>query len=160
MKKYIPIDFDEKGKVILGNAKNTTTSNGFIPTTWVPGGGSEEEGNGIKSISISPAISTTPALESVLPIYWDEERADQGWMEQNINLNTDAPLHIGDEYTVIITPTPDWHLKIDDTEHAAGESVSVTRTTASEGALNDIEYAVSNNDASKGIYGIIIIFHQ
>lgn len=120
-----------------------------------------EEGDGIKSISISPAISTTPALESAFPIYWNEERADSdGWMELNPSFHTDAPLHIGEEYTFTITPTPDWHLKIDDTEHAAGESVSVTRTTASEGALNDIEYEVSNNDASKGIYGIIKIFHQ
>ena len=33
MKKYIPVDFDEKGNVILGGERNTPTSNGFIPTT-------------------------------------------------------------------------------------------------------------------------------
>ena len=77
-----------------------------------------------------------------------------------MNFVTDAPLHIGEEYTFTITPTPDWHLKIDDTEHAAGESVSVTVTTASEGALNTIEYEVSNDDATEGIYGGISLAHQ
>ena len=31
MKKYIPVDFDEKGNAVLGREKNTPTSNSFIP---------------------------------------------------------------------------------------------------------------------------------
>ena len=76
MKKYYPIDFDSKGNAILGDARSTPTSNSFIPTTWTPGGGSEDEGNGIMSISITPAIETTPALESVFPIYWEDIPAE------------------------------------------------------------------------------------
>ena len=63
MKKYIPVDFDEKGNAVLGREKNTPTSNSFIPTTWAPGG--SEGKQGVKSISISPAITTNPALDSV-----------------------------------------------------------------------------------------------
>lgn len=59
MKKYIPIDFDEKGKVILGREKNTPTPNGTIPAIFIPGG-SDEGKQGLKSITISPAIQTTP----------------------------------------------------------------------------------------------------
>lgn len=43
MKKYYPVDFDEKGNAVLGNAKSTPTSNGFIPTAWAPGGSDEEK---------------------------------------------------------------------------------------------------------------------
>lgn len=43
MKKYYPVDFDEKGNAVLGNAKSNPTSNGFIPTAWAPGGSDEEK---------------------------------------------------------------------------------------------------------------------
>lgn len=43
MKKYYPVDFDEKGNAVLGNAKSSPTSNGFIPTAWAPGGGDDDE---------------------------------------------------------------------------------------------------------------------
>lgn len=113
MKKYYPIDFDEKGNAVLGNAKNNPTSNGFIPTTWTPGGGSEEEGDGIKSVSISPAISTTPALESFFPIYWEDLTGEQKDNGVIINVETDGEL--SGEYAVTITPTAEWYAFADGT---------------------------------------------
>ena len=107
MKKYYPVDFDEKVNAVLGNASNTPTSNGFIPTTWVPGG-SDEEKQGLKSITISPAITTTPALESLFPIYYEDLTEEQ--KQSGIGYHGDA-VGIGDgnEFTITVTPTSDWY---------------------------------------------------
>ena len=102
MKKYYPVDFDEKGKVILGNAKNTPTSNGFIPTTWAPGG---EAGNGIKSITISPAIAATPALDSLFPIYWEDLTDEQKRDDVRFTGEPATALVEGATYTITATPT-------------------------------------------------------
>lgn len=107
MKKYYPIDFDTKGNAILGDAKSTPTSNGFIPTTWAPGG---EAGNGIKSITISPAITTTPALESLFPIYWEDLTAEEKEDGVYIEVSVDAP-QVAD-YTFTLTPTDDMYAGI------------------------------------------------
>ena len=104
MKKYIPIDFDEKGKVILGREKNTPTSNGFIPTTWAPGG-SDEGKQGLKSISISPAITTDPALDSLFPIYYDDLTDEQ----KQSGVTVQVTGAITDESVLTITPTSDWY---------------------------------------------------
>lgn len=101
MKKYYPVDFDEKGNAVLGTPKNTPTSNGFIPTTWAPGG----EGNGIKSITISPAIATTPALESLFPIYYEDLTEDEKGTYKAVSAVATTTLVDGNEYTVTVTPT-------------------------------------------------------
>lgn len=106
MKKYYPVDFDEKGNAVLGNAKSNPTSNGFIPTTWVPGGESEEEGNGVKSVSISPAITTTPALDSLFPIYYDDLTEEQKHNGIVFNVHTDER---STDFVLTVTPTSDWH---------------------------------------------------
>ena len=130
MKKYIPVDFDEKGNAVLGNASNTPTSNGFIPTTWAPGG-SDEEKQGLKSITISPAITTTPALDSLFPIYWDD--LPEGEIEEGVEyrsyaatLHTGHALTQGEHYSVSCTPTSAWHY--DDTEDSGGDGETVTVT--------------------------------
>ena len=133
MKKYYPVDFDEKGNAVLGNAKSNPTSNGFIPTTWAPGGGSEDEGNGIKSITISPALDTTPALDSLFPIYWedltDEEKEEQ---VKTIQLTSNTTIVDGTTYTVTVTPTADWYATDDRYIGGKGEPVTFT-VTASDG---------------------------
>ena len=137
MKKYYPVDFDEKGNAVLGNAKNTPTSNGFIPTTWEPGGG--EAGNGIKSITISPAITTTPALESLFPIYYEDLTEEERREGRAIRTTTTADLGSGDEYTFTITPTADWYMA-DMTGGAPtfggkGEPITVKRMATEYGGL-------------------------
>lgn len=104
MKKYIPIDFDDKGKVILGREKNTPTQNGTIPAIFIPGG-SDENKQGLKSISISPAIQTTPALDSLAPIYYDDLTEEQKQDAVFLSVNTSE---VG-EKSVSITPTGDWY---------------------------------------------------
>lgn len=134
MKKYYPVDFDEKGNAVLGNANNTPTSNGFIPTTWVPG--ESDEGNGIKSITISPAITTTPALESLFPIYWEDLTEEQ--KRDGITINCTRGDITPGGYTLTVEPTGDWYAGIqgwDANPHVsenAGESVTATTTPAPE----------------------------
>ena len=106
MKKYYPVDFDEKGNAVLGTPKNKPTSNGFIPTTWAPGGSGD--GIGIKSITISPAISTTPPIESLCPIYYGDERivGDEFTAELRVD-------ELEQPATVTITPTADVYIGAD-----------------------------------------------
>ena len=77
MKKYITLDFDEKGAPVMGNAKNTPGQGyAFVPSGWVPPTPPTpvEEGDGIKSLAISPTFVTDPTLEDQFPVYWDDER--------------------------------------------------------------------------------------
>lgn len=132
MKKYIPIDFDEKGKVILGREKNTPTPNGTIPAIFIPGG-SDENKQGLKSISISPAITTTPALESLFPIGWDD--LPEGEIVEGVEVRTyDNTIHTGfaltdgAEYSVACTPSSEWHIDSLSGGGEAGETVTTTET--------------------------------
>lgn len=139
MKKYIPLDFDEKGKVILGNAKNAPTPNGTIPAIFIPGG-SDENKQGLKSITISPAITTTPALDSLFPIYWDdlpEGEIDEGMEYRSFEttLHTGHALEDGAEYSVAYTPSPEWHIDMISGGGDAGETVTTTKASH-QGNLN------------------------
>ena len=119
MKKYIPLDFDEKGKVVLGREKNTPTPNGTIPAIFIPGG-SDEGKQGLKSISISPAITTTPALDSLFPIYYDDLTEEQKQSGEVI-LYAESTGYVPEgTYTVTITPTGDWYA-LDTTAGIIGE---------------------------------------
>ena len=141
MKKYIPIDFDEKGNAVLGTPKNKPTSNGFIPTTWAPGG---DAGNGIKSITITPAITTDPALESFFPIYWedltDEQKQDGVPVVINANIEDDV------QYTFTITPTADFYAaSFDGVPEFGGKGEPITITqTMSIGQAYDLHFAAAN----------------
>lgn len=136
MKKYYPVDFDEKGNAVLGNAKNTPTSNGFIPTTWTPGGG--DAGSGIKSITISPAITTTPALASLFPIYYEDLTEEQKQSGVALTIATDAVLEVGAEYAFIITPTSGMYA-IADEPGEKGEPITTTATVVERGNVKGIQ---------------------
>ena len=55
------------------------------------------------SISISPAITTTPALDSLFPIYWEDLTDEQKQNGLNITVTVDAPPT--EDYTFTLTPT-------------------------------------------------------
>ena len=144
MKKYYPVDFDEKGNAVLGNAKSNPTSNGFIPTTWAPGG---EAGNGIKSITISPAITTTPALESLFPIYWEDLTEEQKQEHAvRIAASTQATMEVGDTYTVTVVPTADMYAMGDSEFGGKGEPVTLICevTDFTDGNAMEIEIRATN----------------
>ena len=155
MKKYYPIDFDKDGKPIIGAAKNTPAGNGFIPTTWTPGGGSEDEGNGIKSISISPSITTTPALESFFPIYWEdipaEDIEDGQFATKRIEVVYDG--EFGSEYHVTATPTADWQVQTDFDQYAGkGETAEVYSSPFDLSDTWSFEFTVATNTDTQDEY--------
>ena len=83
-------------------------SDGTTEVKLIPKSGGDEGKNGIKSITISPAITTTPALDSLFPIYWEdlteEEKADGKSLTVEGNITT------GTTYTFNVTPTDDWYM--------------------------------------------------
>lgn len=155
MKKYYPIDFDTKGNAILGEAKNTPTSNSFIPTTWTPGGGSEDEGNGIKSITISPAITTEPSIDSLVPLYWDDleeseiQYGTDGHRTVNVQLVGSWPEGTS---TITVTPTSNWKA-YNNNDGAYGDYGEPEEAYPVEWSENpEIEVTVWNGDESDDGY--------
>ena len=143
MKKYYPVDFDEKGNAVLGNAKSNPTSNGFISTTWAPGG-SDEGKQGLKSISISPAITTTPTLDAVIPRYYEAGGINTIKIQVELGVNA--------SYTVTVTPTPEWYVYTDDGNGEIGEAYSFALTTDDGGTITaGGNFGVSSPDDLKYI---------
>ena len=86
--------------------------------------GSGNVGNGIKSITISPAITTTPALESLFPICYEdltEEEKAEG--KKTVLVNADN-LTVGDTYTAQVAATGDWYVIGDGEWSAQGGSAT------------------------------------
>lgn len=136
MKKYYPVDFDEKGNAVLGNAKSSPKSNGFIPTTWAPGGGSEDGKQGIKSVTISPAITTTPALESLFPIYYEDLTDEQKRDDVRFTGEPATALVEGATYTITATPTDSMFVSDGNGIVSASAGAPITFTaTVEEGEL-------------------------
>ena len=78
---------------------------------------------GLKSISISPAITTTPALESLFPIYYGDERIVGD--EFTIALSTDESVQ---PISVTITPTADVYVGADREGYAEFTNKGEART--------------------------------
>ena len=127
--------------MILKTAANYNDEGGYIEawknsdgTTGVkliPKSGGDEGKNGIESISISPAITTTPALDSLFPIYWEDLTDEEKLNGVTLNLNTDSLP--GGEYSITVTPTAEGYaFGIGDTNVAsenAGAPITYTQTT-------------------------------
>lgn len=61
------------------------------------------------SISISPAITTTPALDSLFPIYYDDLTDEEKEDGKRLHVDTDVALVDTDTYTITVTPTSEWY---------------------------------------------------
>lgn len=109
--------------------------------------GDSDEGNGIKSITVSPALDTTPTLDSLFPFYWDESQADDGWVEFDWELTVSSL--IDGEYTVTITPTSEWRVKY--TSQVAEKGQPLTFNVIAENGFMIITPEVETEDSSKGI---------
>lgn len=84
------------------------------------------------SISISPAITTTPALDSLFPIYYEDLTDEQKQSGITLNLTRSGDYEPG-EYTLTVEPTGDWYAGISDWADSPqvggkGESVTASRT--------------------------------
>lgn len=156
MKKYYPVDFDEKGNAVLGTPKNTPTSNGFVPTTWTPGGGGDEGKNGLKSITISPAITTTPALDSLFPIYWEDLTEEQ--KQSGINYHGDAVgIGAGNEFTITVTPTSDWYAwqLVNGAPVFGGKGEPITFTKESFGNVLEFQCGAANQTEMAEVMAVV-----
>ena len=90
---------DELIKYLTNTPNNTNIK---VVESLINEGGSDD-GSGIKSITISPAITTTPALESLFPIYWDDLTEEE--RDRNVNITVDLdPQTEPAEYTFTLTP--------------------------------------------------------
>lgn len=97
------------------------------------------------SISISPAIQTTPALDSLFPIYYDdlteEEKAHGLSKEVELPTGTDP----SGTYDVTITPTSDWYVRSSSSAIGEkGEPVVVRMVVESGSAEMRIDAFASN----------------
>lgn len=61
------------------------------------------------SISISPAITTTPVLDSLFPIYWEDLTDEEKQSGKQISAAVAETMVPTDEYTITITPTDDMY---------------------------------------------------
>ena len=99
---------DEGGYIEAWKNSDGTTEVKLIPKN----GGGNEGKNGIKSISISPAITTTPALNSLVPIYWEDLPTNpplpEGIKQYNASLLGGFTAEA--VYKATFTPTSDWYV--------------------------------------------------
>lgn len=101
---------DEGGYIEAWKNSDGTTEVKLIPKSG-GGGGGDEGKQGLKSISISPAIQTTPAIDSLAPIYYDDLTEEQKQDGVHISSNVESGvLKSGDTYQFSITPTADWYV--------------------------------------------------
>ncbi len=83
-------------------------------------------GNGLKSISISPAFTITPALDTISINYDDltEEQKTNG-----VTVNLASSNIIGDTFTLTYTPTSDWYAFDSDMNFSEkGDGMTTTAT--------------------------------
>lgn len=111
------------------------------------GGDSEDDKPGIKSITISPALGTTPTLDSLFPLYWDEAQADDGWVEFDEELTVSSL--IDGEYAVTIMPTSEWRVKY--TSQVAEKGQPLTFNAVAKNGFMIISAEAETEDGSKGI---------
>lgn len=85
-------------------------SDGTTEVKLIPKSGGDEGRQGLESITISPAITTTPALDSLFPIYWDDLTDDQKQDGVSISVTVPSGSLPTEEMTFTATPTSDWHM--------------------------------------------------
>ncbi len=83
---------------------------------------------GLKSISISPAITTTPALDSLFPMNVEDMTG------QYLRFDSDT-IRGGDQFDVVLTPTDDIYLAVEVSgstyaSDTAGAPVTISGVTA------------------------------
>ena len=108
-------------------------SDGTTEVKLIPKNGGDEGKNGILSVTISPAITTTPALDSLFPIYLDDLTD-----EEKVNGKTiavEATYDVQTDYYVTVTPTSNWYA-LNPSSHefgSVGEPVTYLLTTGEDG---------------------------
>ena len=119
-------------------------SDGTTEVKLIPKSGGDEGKNGILSVTISPAITTTPALDSQFPIYWEDLEPSQSNPEREFELNVDGYWETDVTYTATITPTAEMYVFNGSTFGGKGEPATIT-ATADDNVLS-VALAVADSD--------------
>lgn len=151
--------------MILKTAANYNDEGGYIEawknsdgTTGVkliPKSGGDEGKQGLKSISISPAITTTPALDSLAPIYYDDLTEEQKQNGIVFNVNTDEQ---STDFVLTITPTSEWH----GYDYSGEESVRLDNgvpMTISGNTDSETPFEIYGDDNDEKIISVTIRFN-
>lgn len=120
---------DEGGYIEAWKKSDGTTEVKLIPKS----GGGDDGKQGLKSITISPAITTTPTFDSFLPIYYEDltekEKRDgvlvRGTVEPDV-------IKSGNTYQFTITPTADWYVYDFESEEFGDKGEPYTITVTAE----------------------------
>lgn len=142
---------DEGGYIEAWKNSDGTTEVKLIPK-------SGEDKNGILSVTISPAITTTPALDSLFPIYWEDlTDAQKRDGVSVVAVVGEGVITSGDEYSITVTPTGDWYAGVmgDVPEFGdKGEPMAFTVTATDNDNLGFTVFAVENPDGEYGTNGL------
>lgn len=110
------------------------------------------------SVSISPAITTAPALDSV-HVYWEDLTEEQKASGVRLALNCPNQL-LTQDYAVTLTPTADWAIYTDD-EPVAGEPVTFTLPCNESGGARFVllsEIPIINMTDEEEGFGVTVTF--
>ena len=129
---------DEGGYIEAWKNSDGTTEVKLIPKSG-GGGDDDEEKNGLLSLTISPAVTTTPTLDALLPLDYDELVA-QGYQPDEygaITVTVEVILPSdGDQYTITATPTSGWYAQNNETNVIGEQGQAVTYNTEIEDNAN------------------------
>lgn len=124
-------------------------SDGTTEVKLIPKSGGDEGKNGIKSISISPAITTTPAIDSKFPIYWEDLEPGPDEPERELQLTVDGNWEDNVTYTATITPTEEMYVFNGETFGGKGEQATIT--AEAEDNVLSVALAASDSDTLETI---------
>lgn len=111
-------------------------SDGTTEVKLIPKSGGDEGKQGLKSISISPTVTTDPAIDSLFPIYYDdltEEELQNHSVTRVVTYEGDTLLE--GEFSVTFTPTADWYASQDFVFGGKGEPVTMNVEASSSGRV-------------------------
>lgn len=108
-------------------------SDGTTEVKLIPKSGGDEGKQGLESITISPAITTTPALDSLFPIYWEDLTDEEKQNGKTIAVEVTYDEH--EDYYLTVTPTSNWYAFDPNGMEAGdvGEPVTYLLVTGEEG---------------------------
>ena len=145
------------------NNDNLTGATGtIILTEGGQGSGGGDTGSGIKSITISPAITTTPALESVFPIYYEDLTEEQKRDDVRFTGEPATALVEGATYTITATPTDDMFVADGAGVVSASAGAPITFTaTVEEGELYFSVVAIDSISATpEKMFSVRVDIHK
>ena len=136
---------EELIKYLINTPNNTNMK---VVESFISEGG--DEGNGVKSVSISPAITTTPALDSLFPIYYEDLTDEQKRDDVRFTGEPATALVDGATYTITATPTDSMFVTNGHGVGSASAGAPITFTeTVEEGELYFLVTAVDSTSAEQ-----------